>query len=87
MEQLIEFLLTQSPLVILMVTGYYVMLKEKKELKKESVSDRKSYRKDIKELQEAHAKEIRELNDYIREHDADFFKSIDKLCDALDNQK
>jgi hypothetical protein len=79
MEQLMNFLLTQSPLVVLMVVGYYVMLKEKRELKKELISERKSYRK-----------EIRELNEYVRQHDADFFKTTDKLADALEcisNQK
>ena len=73
MEQLIEVLLTQSPLVILMVVGLYMMNKEKNELKKQNIAERKAFRK-----------EIRDLNEYVRQHDADFFKTTDKLADALE---
>lgn len=84
MEQLVDLLLAQSPLVILMVIGYYVMLKEKKELKRESIADRKAYRKELKDLHEKYEAKTANLNYSILEYNNKFFQATDKLSDALE---
>ncbi len=77
MEELINELLKQSPLVILMVVGYYVMLKEKRALKKEAIAERKAHKKEIKELNEASALAIEKERDYIRERDKENLETLE----------
>ena len=67
MDELLNELLKQSPLVILMVVGYYLMLKEKLALKKEMISERKAHLKEKRELTDSYNIAIEKERDYIRD--------------------
>ena len=79
MEQILFSLLEQTPVVIALGLGCYALWKKISDKEKEAVSERKAHKKEIKELNEAHALAMKELNDYIRERDAENIEVLESI--------
>jgi uncharacterized protein HemX len=90
MDELLYKLLEQTPTIIVMGVGLYVIWKEKGKEKKEAVSERKDCKDMIEKIISEHKKETKELNDYIRDRESAFSKAItnfNTITEELENKQ
>ena len=85
MDELLFKLLEQTPVIIVLSISLYALWNKLSNKEKEAIQERKIHRKEIKELNDKQATEIRELNAYVREHENGHLQALDKLSDALDS--
>ena len=73
----------QSPLIVLCGLIILQLLKMYKEEKKLVIKERKERTKELKEVNEKHAEELKILNDYIRGRDMETLGSLEDLTSAI----
>tara|TARA_R100000655_G_scaffold84379_2_gene124018 strand:+ start:942 stop:1226 length:285 start_codon:yes stop_codon:yes gene_type:complete len=83
MDQILIKLLEQTPVIIVLGLGVYVLYKDKKELTKQATAERKAHAKQIKEQTEGHAAELKELNEYIRGRDLETLEAVETVADVV----
>ena len=83
MEEILFKLLEQTPTIIALSLGIYVLWKDKKETKKETIAERKASRKELKDVKDAHALELKLLNTYIRERDLETLEALEDVVNAV----
>ncbi len=83
MEEILFKLLEQTPTIIALSLGIFVLWKDKKETKKETISERKASRKELKDVKDTHALELKELNQYIRERDLETLEALEDVVNAV----
>lgn len=74
MEEILKVLLEQMPVVIVLGLGIYQQLREKKNLIKDSKSERTK-----------HQKELKELNEHIRDTEKENFQTLQDLVVIIEN--
>jgi len=79
MDEILFSLLEQTPVVIALGLGCYALWKKIAEKEKAAIAERKAHKKEIKELNEAHTQAMQELNDYIRERDAENIEVLESI--------
>lgn len=77
MDELFLKLLEQTPVIIVMGVGLYVLWTEKRETKKETQEERLAHIKQVTELTNKHTNELKELNSYIKERDLETLKALE----------
>ncbi len=83
MDQILIKLLEQTPVIIVLSLGVYILYKDKKELIKQCATERKAYTKQTKELSEGHAAELKELNEYIRGRDLETLEAVETVAEVV----
>ncbi len=83
MDQILIKLLEQTPVIIVLGLGVYVLYKDKKELTRQAIAERKSHAKQIKEQNEGHADELKALNKYIRGRDLETLEAVETVAEAV----
>ena len=83
MDQLLFTLLEQTPVIIALGVGIYALWKDKKETKVEMTAERKSLRKELKDVKDQHALHLKELNTYIRERDQENLTALQEVTAAV----
>jgi len=83
MEQILFKLLEQTPVIIALSLGIFVLWKDKQATKKETITERKASRKELKDVKEAQALELKELNDYIRQRDLETMEALEDVVSAV----
>ena len=84
MEQLLFKLLEQTPVIIVLGLGIWDYRNKLNAKDKEAISERKIHRKELKETNDKHAQELKDLNAYVREHEKGHLEALDKLSDAFE---
>lgn len=74
MEEILKVLLEQMPVVIVLGLGIYQQLREKKNLIKDAKSERTK-----------HQKELKELNEHIRDTEKENFQTLQDLVVIIEN--
>lgn len=83
MEQILFKLLEQTPVIVVLSISLYAIWNKLTKKEKESISERKIHKKELKELNDRQEEELKELNEYIREHTKEYLEALDKISDAL----
>ena len=83
MEEILFKLLEQTPTIIALSLGIFVLWKDKQATKKETIVERKASRKELKDVKEAQALELKELNDYIRQRDLETLEALEDVVNAV----
>lgn len=83
MDQILYKLLEQTPVIIVLSISLYSIWNKLTQKEKEAISERKTHKKELQQLNERHAQELKELNQYVREHEKGHLEALDKLSDAL----
>lgn len=83
MEQILFKLLEQTPVIIVLSISLYSIWNKLTHKDKEAIVERKTHKKEIQQLNEKHAQELKELNQYVREHEVGHLEALDKLSDAI----
>jgi len=87
MDEILFKLLEQTPVIIALGVGIYALWKDKKQVNKDGILERKFQTKQIKELTENHAGELKILNEYIRSRDMETLESLEELTAAISDIK
>lgn len=89
MDEILFKLLEQTPVIIALGIGIYALWKDKKETKKEALAERKFHTKQINEINEKHASELKTLNEYIRARDLETLEALEGVALSIEsiNQK
>ena len=83
MDQILYKLLEQTPVIIVLSLSLYAIWNKLTQKEKEAISERKSHKKELQSLNDKHAQELKELNQYVREHEKGHLLALDKISDAL----
>jgi len=83
MDELFLKLLEQTPVIIVMGVGLYVLWTEKRETKKETQEERLAHIKQITDLTDKHTNELKDLNNYIKERDLETLKALEETTLAF----
>ena len=83
MDQILFKLLEQTPVIIVLSFSLYAIWNKLNQKEKEAIAERKAHKKDIQILNDKQAEELKELNQYIREHEKGHLEALDKISDAL----
>tara|TARA_R110000824_G_scaffold395070_6_gene595417 strand:- start:14350 stop:14637 length:288 start_codon:yes stop_codon:yes gene_type:complete len=83
MEEILFKLLEQTPTIIALSLGIFVLWRDKKETKKETIAERKASRKELKDVKDVQAIELKELNTYIRERDLETLEALESVVTAV----
>ena len=83
MDQILIKLLEQTPVIIVLGLGVYVLYKDKKELIKQCIAERKAYAKQLKEQTEGHADELKNLTEYIRGRDLETLEAVETVAECV----
>lgn len=83
MDQILFKLLEQTPVIIVLSFSLYAIWNKLSQKEKEAIAERKAHKKDIQILNDKQAEELKELNQYIREHEKGHLEALDKISDAL----
>lgn len=83
MEQILFKLLEQTPVIIALSLGIFVLWKDKQATKKEVIAERKASRKELKDVKDDQALELKELNDYIRQRDLETMEALEDVVSAV----
>ena len=83
MDQILFKLLEQTPVIIVLSFSLYAIWNKLTQKEKEAIAERKAHKKDIQILNDKQAEELKELNQYIREHEKEQLEALDKISDAL----
>lgn len=84
MEELLPKLLEQSALVITVFIGAYLMFKDRNRFLEQAEKERRAAKKELKDLNDKHTQELKELNALVRQHEKEHLQAIDALTDALE---
>ena len=87
MEELLFKLLEQTPTIIILSLGLWDFRNKVTAKEKQNIVERQAYNDAIKELNEAHKVELKELNERVRAHEQQHYVAIDNLTDVLDKFK
>ncbi len=87
MNELAAKLLEQTPVIIVLGVCLYALWNEKKAQIKEAHDERILHKKEITEIYTKHAKEIKELNTYIRDRDLETLESLEDVTAAISSIK
>lgn len=89
MDEILFKLLEQTPVIICLGVGIFALWKDKKETKKEALLERKFHAKQITEIGEKHADELKTLNEYIRARDLETLEALEGVAVSIEsiNQK
>ena len=83
MDELYIKLLEQTPVIIALGIGIYVLWKDKIDTKKEMQSERQSYINQTTELTNKHQEELKQLNEYIRSRDLETLEALQQVTEAV----
>ncbi len=83
MDQILYKLLEQTPVIIVLSICLYAIWNKLTQKEKEAIAERKANKKELQNLNDKHAQELKELNQYVREHEKGHLEALDKLSDAL----
>ena len=83
MDQILYKLLEQTPVIIVLSLSLYAIWNKLSQKEKEAIAERKSHKKELQSLNDKQAEELKELNQYVREHEKGHLQALDKLSDAL----
>ena len=83
MDELLFKLLEQTPVIIVLSVCLYAIWNKLGQKEKESISERKTHKKELQNLNDKQAEELKELNQYIRENEKLQLEALDKISDAL----
>lgn len=83
MEQILFKLLEQTPVIIALSLGIFVLWKDKQATKRDIIAERRAGRKELKDVKEDHALELKELNDYIRQRDLENLEALEDIVQAV----
>lgn len=83
MNELLLKLLEQTPVIIVLGLGVYVLYRDKKELTRQAIAERKSHAKQIKEQTDDQADELKALNKYIRGRDLETLEAVETVAEAV----
>ena len=83
MEQILFKLLEQTPVIIVLSICLYAIWNKLTQKEKEAISERKAHKKELQNLNDKQAEELKELNQYIRENEKLQLEALDKISDAL----
>ncbi len=87
MNELAAKLLEQTPVIIVLGVCLYALWNEKKTQIKEAHDERVLHKNEITEIYTKHAKEIKELNTYIRDRDLETLESLEDVTAAISSIK
>ena len=83
MDQILFKLLEQTPVIIVLSFSLYAIWNKLTQKEKEAISERKAHKKELQNLNDKQAEELKELNQYIRENEKLQLEALDKISDAL----
>ncbi len=83
MDELLFKLLEQTPVIIVLSVCLYAIWNKLGQKEKEAISERKTHKKELQNLNDKQAEELKELNQYIRENEKLQLEALDKISDAL----
>ena len=83
MDELLLKLLEQTPVIIVMGIGLYVLQAEKRETKEETQEERLAHIQQITELTNKHTNELKGVNNYIKERDLETLKALEDTSSAF----
>ena len=86
-EQLLPKLLEQSALIIILIVGAALIWKDRNRIIESGEKKERAAKKELKELNTHHAKELKELNQMVRDHEREHLTALDALTDALEHLK
>tara|TARA_R110000824_G_scaffold151247_1_gene322198 strand:+ start:126 stop:392 length:267 start_codon:yes stop_codon:yes gene_type:complete len=84
MDEIFFKLLEQTPVIIVLGLGIWDYRSKLNAKDKEAFCERKTHRKELKETNDKHAQELKDLNAYVREHEKGHLEALDKLSDTLE---
>jgi hypothetical protein len=87
LEQLLPKLLEQSALIIVLIVGSGLLWKDRNRIIQSGEKKERAAKKEVKELTANHSKELRDLNQLVRDHEREHLTALDALTDALENFK
>ena len=83
MDELLFKLLEQTPVIIVLSVCLYAIWNKLGQKEKEAIAERKAHKKELQNLNDKQAEELKELNQYIRENEKLQLEALDKISDAL----
>ena len=83
MDELLFKLLEQTPVIIVLSVCLYAIWNKLGQKEKEAIAERKTHKKELQNLNDKQAEELKELNQYIRENEKLQLEALDKISDAL----
>lgn len=87
MDELFIKLLEQTPVIIALGIGIYALWIDKKETNKERLNERIAHAKIIQNLNDRHAEELKQLNEYIRGRDLETLEALEQVTAAVESIK
>lgn len=87
MDEIFIKLLEQTPVIIALGIGIYALWKDKQETKAEQITERATFAESIQKLNDKHAEELKQLNEYIRGRDLETLEALEQVTAAVENIK